>query len=281
MTPADFEQIAYSVFENVATVTLNRPQRRNAWTGRMAAEYRWALHTADHDPDVGAIVITGAGEVFSIGADRDILDGITASGGTYQRPAADLPPFPDDAPPALRHNHTYPLALSKPTIAALNGPCAGAGFVLACFADFRISVTDNKITPAFAGLGLPAEYGLAWTLTRIVGQQNALEILLANPIMTGDQAKELGFVRSSVPASAFAQHVHHFARSLAQHSSPSSLKIIKRQLWLDAWTDLETAYTRAVSDMNRMITEPDFTTGLNATRHRQQPTYLPRDSAAD
>ena len=276
MTPADFEQITYSVFENVATVTLNRPERRNAWTGQMAVEYRWALHTAEHDPDFGAIVITGAGEAFSTGADPDILDGVAARGGTYQRLAADLPPYPDDAPPALRHNHTYPLALSKPTIAALNGPCAGAGFVLACFTDFRITVADNKITPSFASLGLPAEYGLAWTLTRIVGQQNALEILLANPIMTGDQAKELGFARSSVPAPQFPRHVHHFARNLARHSSPASLKTIKRQLWQDAWTDLETAYTRAVADMNHMITQPDFTTALHTTQHHQKPTYLPR-----
>ncbi len=275
MTPAEFEQITYTVFENVATITLNRPRRRNAWTGQMATEYRWALHTAEHDPDAGAIVITGAGDFFSVGADRDILAGVSAT-GTYTRQAADLPPYPDDAPPALRHNHTYPLALSKPTIAALNGPCAGAGFVLACFTDFRITVADNKITPSFAALGLPAEYGLAWTLTRIVGQQNALEILLANPVMTGDQAKELGFARSSVPAPHFPLHVHHFARNLARHSSPASLKTIKRQLWQDAWTDLETAYTRAVTDMNHMITQPDFTTALTATRHHQKPTYLPR-----
>ena len=280
MTPAEFEQITYSVFENVATITLNRPARRNAWTGQMAIEYRWALHTADHDPDAGAIVITGAGDFFSVGADRDILDGVAAT-GTYTRQAADLPPYPDDTPPALRHNHTYPLALSKPTIAALNGPCAGAGFVLACFTDFRITAADNKITPSFASLGLPAEYGLAWTLTRIVGQQNALEILLANPVMTGDQAKELGFARSSVPAPHFPRHVHHFARNLARHSSPASLKTIKRQLWQDAWTDLETAYTRAVTDMNHMITQPDFTTALTATRHHQKPTYLPRKSKND
>jgi enoyl-CoA hydratase/carnithine racemase len=277
MTPADFEQISYSVFENVATVTLNRPQRRNAWTGQMAIEYRWALHTADHDPAVGAIVITGAGDWFSIGADMEILDEVNQNGGAYRRLAAELPPFPADSPPALRHNHTYPLALSKPTIAALNGPCAGAGFVLACFADFRISVAENRITPSFASLGLPAEYGLAWTLTRIVGQQNALEILLANPVMSGNQAKELGFVRSSVPAAEFARHVHEFARNLAWHSSPSSLKVMKRQIYLDAWADLEVAYVRAVEDMDRMVGEPDFSAGLKATRDRRRARFLPAD----
>jgi enoyl-CoA hydratase/carnithine racemase len=278
MDPAEFEQIDYSVVENVATVTLNRPSRRNAWTGRMAIEYRWALHTAEHDPDVGAIVVTGAGNSFCVGADTQILDEINEAGGTYQRMLAELPPFPEDAPTGLRHNHTYPLALSKPVVAALNGPCAGAGFVLACFADFRISIDRNKITPSFAGLGLPAEYGLAWTLTRIVGVQNALEILLANPIMSGDEARELGFVRRSWPSECFQEQVHDFARGMARHSSPSALRVMKRQVYVDAQGDLETAYLRAVEDMNRMVGEPDFAAGLAATRERRRADFRGRPS---
>ncbi|WP_375482555.1 enoyl-CoA hydratase-related protein [uncultured Jatrophihabitans sp.] len=281
MQPDDFAEIIYTVRDNVATVTLNRPQRRNAWTGRMAVEYRWALYRAENDPDVGAIVVTGSGDTFCAGADMQILDEVDENGGAYQRVAADLPPFPDDAPSSLRHNHTYPLALGKPTVAALNGPCAGAGFVLACFTDFRISVDDNKITASFAGLGLPAEYGLAWTLTRIVGQQNALEILLANPVMSGDRARDLGFVRTSVGAADLDDHVHEFARGMAQHSSPAALKVIKRQVYLDAWGDLETAYERAVTDMNRMVGEPDFSVGLRAARRRERARYLPRDDEVD
>jgi enoyl-CoA hydratase/carnithine racemase len=273
MDPAQFEQLDYSVQDHVATVTLNRPGRRNAWTGRMAIEYRWALHTAERDPDVGSVVVTGAGDSFCVGADMEILDEINEAGGTYERMLAELPPFPDDAPQGMRHNHTYPLAMSKPVVAALNGPCAGAGFVLACFADFRISVDRNKITPSFAGLGLPAEYGLAWTLTRIVGLQNALEILLANPIMSGDDALELGFVRRSWPAEAFLDRVQDFARSMARHSSPAALRVMKRQVYVDAQGDLETAYVRAVEDMNRMVGEPDFATGLAATRNKRRADF--------
>lgn len=273
MDPAQFEQLDYSVKGHVATVTLNRPGRRNSWTGRMAIEYRWALHTAERDADVGSIVVTGAGDSFCVGADMEILDEINETGGAYQRMLAELPPFPDDAPQGMRHNHTYPLALSKPVVAALNGPCAGAGFVLACFADFRISVDRNKITPSFAGLGLPAEYGLAWTLTRIVGLQNALEILLANPIMSGDEALGLGFVRRSWPAEGFLDRVQEFARSMARHSSPSALRVMKRQVYIDAQGDLETAYVRAVDDMNRMVGEPDFATGLAATRKKRRADF--------
>jgi enoyl-CoA hydratase/carnithine racemase len=273
MDPAQFEQVEYAVDDHVATVRLSRPGRRNSWTGRMAIEYRWALHAAERDPLVGAIVVTGAGESFCVGADMEILDEINAAGGTYQRMLAELPPFPDDAPPGMRHNHTYPLALSKPVVAALNGPCAGAGFVLASFADFRISVDRNKITPSFAGLGLPAEYGLAWTLTRIVGLQNALEILLTNPIMSGDEALALGFVRRSWPAEGFGERVQEFAASMARHGSPAALRVMKRQIYIDAQGDLETAYLRAVDDMNRMVGEPDFATGLAATRQKRRADF--------
>jgi enoyl-CoA hydratase/carnithine racemase len=276
MDPAQFEQLAYSVTDHVATVTLCRPARRNAWTGRMAIEYRWALHAAEQDPDVGAIVVTGAGEAFCVGADMEILEEINDAGGAYQRQLGELPPFPDDAPQGMRHNHTYPLALSKPVVAALNGPCAGAGFVLACFADFRISVDRNKITPSFAGLGLPAEYGLAWTLSRIVGLQNALEILLVNPIMSADEALGLGFVRRAWPADGFTERVQEFAGSMARHSSPTALRVMKRQVYVDAQGDLETAYVRAVEDMNRMVREPDFATGLAATRENRRADFRAR-----
>ncbi len=276
----DFKQIGYAVAGNVATVTLNRPQRRNAWTGRMAIEYRWALHHAEHDRDVGAIVVTGAADAFCVGADMKILLEVSEAGGAYQRTVAELPPFPADSPTGLRHNHTYPLALGTPVIAAINGPCAGAGFVLACFADLRIAAADARISPSFAGLGLPAEYGIGWLLPRIVGLQNALEILLTNPVMSGDEARELGFVRRSWPRDGFGERVQEFASSIAQHCSPSALAVIKRQLYVDANGDLETAYLRAVEDMNRMIGEPDFATGLAAVNARERPQFLPRSAPA-
>jgi enoyl-CoA hydratase/carnithine racemase len=276
MNAEDFEQLDYSVTDNVATVTLSRPERRNAWTGRMALEYRWALALADADPEVGAIVLTGAPPAFCIGADADILTDVDSSQGSYQRLAAELPAFRPDTPPGLRHNHTYPLAVGKPVIAAINGSCAGAGFVLACFADFRIAAIGAKITPSFAGLGLPAEYGIAWVLPRIVGLQNALEILLTNAVMSAAEAVELGYVRRAWAAEGFADRVHAFAVGMARHCSPAALAVMKRQLYVDAYGDLETAYLRSVDDMNRMMGEPDFSEGVRALRERRAPVFRPR-----
>lgn len=281
MQTSEFQEIRYAVADNVATVTLDRSSRRNAWTGRMAAEYRWALHHADTDANVGAVVVTGAGKAFCVGADQDILTEVSAAGGAYSKMRVDLPPYPADVPPGLRHNHTYPLALSKIVIAAINGPCAGAGFVLACFADLRIAVEDTKITPSFAGLGLPAEYGIAWMLPRIVGWQNAFEILVTNAVMSGRDAVGLGFARRAWPLADFQERVHDFAREIAQHASPSAMAVIKRQLHIDAHDDLDTAYRRAVADMNRMVGQEDFARGLTAVKARRRPQYLPRELETD
>ena len=275
MTPEEFSELTYTVSEHVATVMLNRPKRRNAWTGRMALEYRWALHTADQDPDVGAVVLTGGSGAFCVGADADILNEVDQAGGAYQRAAVDLPPFPPEAPPGLRHNHTYPMAISKPVIAAINGACAGAGFVIASFADLRFAAAGTKITPSFAGLGLPAEYGLAWVLPRICGLQNALDILLSNAVLSAEDAKEAGYVRRVWPADTFAEQVQDYASAMARNSSPASVAVMKRQLYVDANIDLETAYTRSVQDMNTMIGGDDFSEGLRALRELRRPTYRP------
>lgn len=275
MKPSMFEQIHYEVVDHVAVVSLARPDRRNAWTGSMAVEYRWALHHADADPLVGAVLLTGQGSSFCVGADADILTTMDGEGGNYTRTEAELPPYPDDAPAGLRHNHTYPLSLSVPVIAAINGACAGAGFVLASFADIRLAVDDTKITPSFAGLGLPAEYGMGWILPRIVGLQNAAEILMTNAVMTTAEAVDVGFVRRSWPADVFREEALAYARRIALHSSPGALAVIKRQLHVDAEGDLHDAYERSVTDMNRLVTEPDFSEGLRAMREKRLPMFLP------
>lgn len=278
MNPSSFEHINYDVVDHVAVVSLARPDRRNAWTGSMAAEYRWALHHADTDPLVGAVLVTGQGSSFCVGADAQILTAMDGEGGTYQRAKVELPPYPQNAPASLRHNHTYPLGLSVPVVAAINGACAGAGFVLACFADIRLAVDGAKITPSFAGLGLPAEYGIGWMLPRIVGLQNAAEILMTNAVMTTAEAIEAGFVRRSWPEDVFREESLAYVRRIALHSSPGALSVIKRQLHVDAEGDLHEAYRRSVLDMDRLVTEPDFSEGLRAMRQKRLPVFLPPTS---
>jgi enoyl-CoA hydratase/carnithine racemase len=273
--PSDFGELRYEVDQGVALVTLDRPERHNAWGGRMAVEYRWALHHAHVDPAVRVVVVTGAGADFCVGADTALLGRISDDGGRYRAEDAELPPYPDDAPPALRHNHTYPLSISTPVIAAINGRCAGVGLIVATYADLRFAAADARITTSFARLGLPAEYGIAWLLPRIVGVAAAAELLYASAVIDAAEALRIGLVQRLLPASDLVRATVEFARRLARESSGESLRMMKRQLFVESTADLDTAYRRSVELMNRAVAHPDMREGLAALRERRPPDFLP------
>jgi len=272
--PADFTEIAYTVEAGVASVTLDRPERRNAWSGTMALEYRWALHHAHVDPDVRVVVLSGAGQHFCIGADADALDSIAAAGGAYTKPVQDPPPWPDGTPDGLRHNHAFPLAISTPVIAALHGACAGAGVVVATYADLRFAAEGARIATSFARLGLPAEYGTGWMLPRIMGVANAAEFLYHGGTVTAEEGQRLGFVQRVLPDAELLSGTLEYACRLARESSGESLRVMKRQLFIDAAGSLEDAYRRSVEDMNAALAHPDLKEGLAAFRERRPPDFL-------
>lgn len=271
---AEFTELDVAIDAGVAVVTLNRPDRRNAWNGRMAVEYRWALYHADTRPDVRVVVLTGAGGDFCVGADARTLDTISADRGRYAAEPLPLPPYPDGTPDELRHNHAYPLTIGTPVIAALTGACAGAGFVLASYADLRFAARDCRITTSFAKLGLPAEYGIGWLLPRVIGLPAAIDLLYTARVVDGDEAARLGWVqRCHEPGEVLARTVE-FAADLARGSSAESLRVMKRQVFLDAALDLGTAYTRSVADMNAALGHPDLSEGLAALRERRPTDFL-------
>ncbi len=274
MRPDEFSELTYQVADGVATVTLSRPDRRNTWNGRSAAEYRWALHHAHTDPHARVVVLTGAGD-FCAGADTGRLSRISSGGGDYAREPVELPPWPEDAPDGLRRNHLAPLLVSTPVIAAITGACAGAGFVLATYADLRFAAADAKITTSFARLGLPAEYGIGWMLPRQVGVPASLEMLYTSEVYDGERARALGWVQRVYPAAELLERTREFARDLARGSSGESLRTMKRQVLIDAAGDLETAYTRSVADMNAALRHPDLAEGLAARKERRPTNFLP------
>ncbi len=274
MKPDEFTELAWEVDAGVALGTLNRPDRRNAWSGPMAVEYRWALHHAHTDPAVRVVVLTGAGEHFCVGADAAFLAKANEEGG-YEKSKLELPPVLEDAPPALHLNHTVPLAISTPIIVALHGICAGAGIVLATFADLRFAAEFScRIATSFARLGLPAEYGTGWMLPRIIGVANAARFLYDGGPISAEEAQRLGFVQRAIPDADLLPETLDYARRLARESSPESLRTIKRQLFADAAGDLESAYRRSVADMNAAIRHPDMKEGLAAFRERRPPDFL-------
>lgn len=271
----------YEVDAGVALVTLNRPDRLNAWSVRMETEYRWCLETADADPDVRVIVVTGAGRGFCAGADMRALDDMADSGAypAGAEPSADATGAASgDRPPErpdFGHIHTFVLGLRKPVIAAVNGAAAGVGFVLACFADIRFAADDAKLTTSFGRLGLPAEHGVSWVLSRLIGPGHAADLLFSSRVVLGAEAAQLGLVNRAMPLDELLPFTLDYARHMAAEIAPSSLAMMKRQLWDDLLGDLDTAAGRSVREMVAMIASSDFAEGVAAFQERRPPHFAP------
>ncbi len=268
----------YEVADGVAVVTLNRPDRLNAWTARMELEYRDALAEADADPDVRVAVVTGAGRGFCAGADTDALTGIVETGRYGEGSSAS----PDREPPrragaGIRpdydHGFSWPFGLSKPLIAAVNGPAAGVGFVLACFADVRFAAAGAKLTTSFGRLGLPAEHGVSWVLPRLVGSARAADLLLSSRVVLAEEAERMGLVNAVLPPAELLPHTFDYARRMAREISPWSLRALKRQLYADQLGSLDDAATEAEAMMRESFGSPDFKEGVAALTEKRPPAF--------
>ena len=264
------------VAEGVATITLDRPDRLNAWTGRMDFEYRAAVAAAEDDPAVRVIVVTGAGRGFCAGADTTALDGMAGT-GEYD---AGLPERPARPGYGVRADFDHPYAshfgLTKPVIAALNGPAAGVGFVLACFCDLRYAAAGAKLTTSFGRLGLPAEHGVSWVLPRLVGSARAAELLFTSRVVLAEEAAAMGLVNAVFPPEDLLPETLRVATTMAREISPASLRVLKRQLYADLAGSLDEAAAFAEDTMVRMVGEPDFAEGVAALTERRPPRFPDR-----
>ena len=186
--------------QGVAIIWLKRPHRMNAWTGRLHTEYRHLLERANSDTAVRAIVVTGRGRGFCVGGDSEALSGHADRGGYDAGISADIAKPGYGIDEHFDASFAYHFGLSKPVIAAVNGPAAGVGLALACFADIRFAVPGIKFTTAHGKLNLPAEYGLSWMLPRIVGLGRANDLLLTSRVFFSEEAERIGFINQLFPA---------------------------------------------------------------------------------
>ena len=256
----------YELDEGVAVVTLARPKRRNAWTGRMHTEYRWLLAQADADPAVRVIVVTGdpEGQAFCAGADIGALEG-HAEKGKYDPGTDDgiaMPGFGVD--PAFDASFAYHFGIGKPVIAAINGAAAGVGLVLAAFADLRFCAEGVKFTAAHGRFNFPAEFGLSWVLPRIVGLTHANDILLSSRVFTSEEAMAMGFLNRLLPARRLMDEVMAYAKAIARGVAPGSARETKRQIYRDLHRDAAASVKAAEALLERMIREPDYKEGVQA-----------------
>jgi enoyl-CoA hydratase/carnithine racemase len=256
----------YDVEDRIATITLARPKRRNAWTGRMHTEYRWLLDQADRDSAVRVIVVTGDpdGNAFCAGADLGALEGHAKKGRYDAGIAEDIakPGFGVDA--RFDATFAYHFGVGKPVIAAMNGAAAGVGLVLAAFADLRFAQAGAKFTTAHGRFNFPAEYGLSWVLPRIVGLTHANDLLLTSRIFTAEEAYAMGFLNKVLPADALASHVRDYARTLADSVAPGSARETKRQIYRDLHRSAAEAVTDAERLLDEMARDPDYSEGVKA-----------------
>ncbi len=315
----DLRATEYRIVERTAVITLSRPHRANAWTGRMHAEYKHCVAMAEADPDVRVLVVTGAGAAFCVGGDSDALEGhaerggyddglaaagdrqaggdgathhaatkdtatndggtkdtATNDGGTKDAVAADgagTTPAGFGLHPEFDHQFSYHFGLSKPVIAAINGPAAGVGLALACYADLRFARPAAKLTTAHGKLNLPPEFGLSWMLPRHIGLTRAMELLLTSRVFLTDEAMELGLINQLHPAEELLDRTLAYADMLATTVSPGSLTASRQQVYLDQHRGVGASVEQSLELLGDMMGHADYRKGVEALRAKRPPEF--------
>jgi enoyl-CoA hydratase/carnithine racemase len=264
-----WQEIRYAVQDRVATVTLNRPDRLNAYTQSMGEELRAALSQAEADDNVRAIVLTGAGRGFCAGADMARLSAAAAGKMTLKV---------DEAAPSeglaanFAQRNSYLIGLRKPLIAGINGAVAGIGLVLTLYCDIRYMAAGAKLTTAFARRGLIAEHGIAWMLPRLIGPMHALDLLLSARVLEAEEAGRMGLV-NVLPVEGFAAAVQQRAAEIANLSSPRSVRIIKRQVYEGLFQSLAEATAIANREQEVCRETEDFREGVAHYLEKRPPNF--------
>jgi enoyl-CoA hydratase/carnithine racemase len=255
------EVVCKSVEDGVAVITLNRPERLNAWTIEMERLYFDALQECDDSAEVRVIVLTGAGRGFCAGADMQDLQAI--GDGSIDTSLLEHE----------RRPQTFPLSIEKPIIAAINGACAGLGLVQALMCDLRFAAEGTKLTTAFARRGLVAEHGISWLLPRLIGPARALDLLLSARVVLAEEAHVMGLVNRVIGPELLLEQTLEYARELALSCSPASMATIKRQVYADLEVGLHDALSRADDLMLASFAATDFQEGVTSFLQRRDPRF--------
>ncbi len=262
--PADPDIVLSNVANGVCTITFNRPERNNAWSIEMEERYFTLLDEAEGDPEVRAIVVTGAGRHFCPGLDLQRLE--QKSRGV---PA-----------PVRTRPLTYPLVMTKPMVGAINGTAAGVGLVHAAVCDVRFSATGVRMATAFSRRGLVAEHLLSWLLPRMVGHTHASDLLLSGRVFLAEEGAAMGFLNAVVAPEDLLSHAQGYAEDLAAHCSPLAMAQIKRQLaddWLRSRTASLEAFEALQADPRRL---GELAEGVASLREKRAPRFAPLGPAS-
>jgi len=268
-----YQEILYEVADPIATITLNRPDRLNAMTNRMTDELKHAIARAEQEAAAVAIVITGAGRGFCAGAD---LQGLKAIGeGGNMGEGANLSASPGDPGmgASFQGPYSYMLSVRKPIIAAINGPVAGLGLAAVLFADLRFASDRARFVTAFSQRGLIAEWGIGWTLPRLVGPAHALDLLFSSRRVDAAEAERIGLVNRTLPHEELLPFVRSYVQELARSCSPTSLQIMKRQVYSRLHSELGPAMEESIQLMRESFGRPDFKEGVQSFLEKRPPNF--------
>ena len=253
--------ILAEVREGVGIVTLNRPDKLNAWTPAMGTLYFNTLDLLAADPAVQTILVTGAGRGFCAGADIGGLAGIAASGG--------------ETPGRDGRRYWYPMSIAKPIVAAIHGVCYGVGLQQALCCDIRFAAQDARLCFPYARRGLIGELQLPWMLDRLIGPARALDLLLSARVASGTEAAAIGLVNEAVAPETLFDHAFAYCRAMAD-CAPSSLRTIKQQVYHDLMTAaIDPAFDRAEDHLQEALASADFAEGIAAFREKRPPRFAP------
>jgi enoyl-CoA hydratase/carnithine racemase len=252
---------------HVAVVTLNRPDRLNAISVPMLASFSEALLEADRDPEVRAIVLTGAGRGFCAGLDlKDVAAGTGIGGGSGPAPAKfDL----RSAPPVVLHE------TDKPTLCALNGGAAGYGLDLALGCDIRVASETAKLAAAFTRRNIVPESGGTWLLPRLVGWEKACDIIFRGRTVLAPEALELGLVSRVVPADVCLKETLALAHEIASNA-PMAVQASKRMMRMGLDETFEANVHHVFLQLLPLMRSEDFKEGVKAFLERREPEFKGR-----
>ena len=268
------DQLLARIDDGVATITFNRPEKRNALSDQLTPALRETLLRFDEEPAVRVVVLTGAGTAFCAGGD---VSGM-GSGRRSSAPAEAVPAkrtFQDGVRELQRKQETLTLRLfdlSKPTIAALPGPAAGAGFSIALACDMRLAADSAFVTTAFANIGLSGDYGASWLLPQLVGVAKAKELFFTSRRVRADEGLALGIFNEVVPDADLVERTAELARTIA-NGPPVALRYMKENLNRSVGADLRTCLALEADRMSRSAQTQDHREAVAAFLAKRAPVF--------